>query len=564
MVESVSLKSLKSHLEMHRRKANKVSLIGSIVFSGLFLSLTLETPAQEVSPPAKVTDAMLKRGEALYLKQCAACHGNKGLGDGMASYLLYPKPRDFSRVEFRLISTDNSVPSDQDLFRTITRGMPGSAMPPWDRLSVDDRWALVYYVKKLAYDGRLEQMLKKGIKRARAEKIAKKKLKAGSPIVLPKEPAVSIAHIARGRQIYGETCAACHGADGRGQGKEALMDSSGYPISARDFTQGIFKGSPDGKDLARRFLAGMPGTPMPVFKFKSDDDLWALVHYVQTYVNPGAQAKVEQSQRTMKATKTAMTEKDMADPASPGWKKVKSTYVALMPLWWRDDRVEGVEVRAVHNGSKIALHLSWTDSSKDDHALSQTAFGDGVAVELSRLADPPFFGMGAKKEEVNIWHWKSHWQRDLTAHADVQEVFPNMAVDLYQSLEKPPFGRHSKPAEFAAAAHLPLFLTGWGAGNLLSSPKRKSSAEDLTAQGFGTLATQLNGGQNVQANGGWTDEDKVWQVVFTRDLAVTDKKDMAFVPGEEVKIALAVWDGSARDRDGQKSVTIWHRLILDK
>ncbi|MBI3696090.1 MAG: nitrate oxidoreductase subunit beta [Acidobacteria bacterium] len=32
-----------------------------------------------------------------------------------------------------------------------------------------------------------------------------------------------------------------------------------------------------------------------------------------------------------------------------------------MPLWWRDDRVEGVEVRAVHDGHKLAIELAWKD-----------------------------------------------------------------------------------------------------------------------------------------------------------------------------------------------------------
>jgi hypothetical protein len=35
-------------------------------------------------------------------------------------------------------------------------------------------------------------------------------------------------------------------------------------------------------------------------------------------------------------------------------------------------------------------------------------------------------------------------------------------------------------------------------------------------------------------------------------------------PGARVPVAFAVWNGSAGDRDGKKSVTIWQELVLEK
>ena len=92
----------------------------------------------------------LARGKALYVRQCAACHGVEGRGDGQAAYLLFPKPRDLRAAHFRLVSTWERLPTDDDLFRTISRGIPGSAMPSWGHLPEADRWALVRYVKSLA------------------------------------------------------------------------------------------------------------------------------------------------------------------------------------------------------------------------------------------------------------------------------------------------------------------------------------------------------------------------------------------------------------------------------
>jgi len=37
-----------------------------------------------------------------------------------------------------------------------------------------------------------------------------------------------------------------------------------------------------------------------------------------------------------------------------------------------------------------------------------------------------------------------------------------------------------------------------------------------------------------------------------------------FAPGKPVPVAFAIWNGSAGDRDGKKSVTIWQELYLDR
>ena len=55
-------------------------------------------------------------------------HVEKGRGDGPAARFLYPKPRNFGAAQFRLISTANRMPSDDDLLAAVRRGMPGSAM----------------------------------------------------------------------------------------------------------------------------------------------------------------------------------------------------------------------------------------------------------------------------------------------------------------------------------------------------------------------------------------------------------------------------------------------------
>src|SRR5262249_36565461 len=66
--------------------------------------------------------------------------------------LLMPKPRDFTTGIYKIRTTANKVPSDQDVFRIITDGMPGTSMPSWAVLPDRDRWNLVAYIKAFAAD----------------------------------------------------------------------------------------------------------------------------------------------------------------------------------------------------------------------------------------------------------------------------------------------------------------------------------------------------------------------------------------------------------------------------
>lgn len=508
-----------------------------------------------------VADPVVARGLTLYSEKCAACHGEKGRGQGQAAYLLNPKPRDFGTGSFRLTSTQSGLPSDEDLTNTLRRGMPGSAMPSWGHLSETELQDLVQAIRYLAIEGRAADLLKDDPEMSTedAREIAKDIFSPGTPVELPARPPDSQISKSKGKQIYLSTCAPCHGKDGRGgvKGKE-LLDDQGRLVEARDYTQGIFKGDSSSQAIAMRIVRGLPGSPMPGNTTLSGQELWSLVDYVKTMVKPGAQEKVQQVQKTLLVHKTQASLE--ADPKSSVWKNVPSTYLALMPLWWRNDRIGGVQVQALHNGKQIAIRLSWSDSTRDDHVLNQTAFGDGAAVQLFEGDDPPFFGMGARGKQVNIWQWKSPWERDLVKNADVQDIHPRTAVDVYDSLKKPPYGRHSEVAEFETKDHKPLYLSGWGAGNPMSDPARTSAMEDLNAGGFGTLTSQKPKAQSVRGHGTWA--NKHWNVVFIRDLK-SGKGDVRLKAGSSVSVGFAVWNGRAGDRDGQKEVTIWHRLDLE-
>jgi len=513
----------------------------------------------EDSPrPAARSPELLAEAKDIYALQCTACHGEKGAGDGEAAYLLYPQPRNFRAAYFRLTTTENRVPTDADLYRTITRGIPGSSMASWQHLPENVRWGLAYLIRDFWQDGLAAALLEEDedVDDDEIEELIVVLTTPGQPITVPEGPEESAESRASGREIYVERCQSCHGPEGRGDGTEVQRTLEGYLISPADYTQGLFKGGSEGAQLYYRIAKGMAGTPMPESEL-DPEQIWQLVHYIRSLAKPGAEQNALQGRSTIRATRVTGSLSD--DPLSPLWAEAAPKYIALRPLWWRRQRIDGVMVRALYNSEEISLLLSWEDPAADMDALKTTQFGDGAAVQLSHDDDPPFFGMGSAEKPVNIWHWKAAWEQDASERRDVELVYPDMAVDIYQQAQGSG-GAVEDGAIPPTQVHTATFLTGQGAGNALSAPSHPSRIEDLNARSFGTLSAQPKGSQNVLGKGLW--KKGIWRVVLRRSLETDDGWDVKLSPQETVRIAFAVWDGAAGDRDGQKAVSIWHELEL--
>jgi len=242
------------------------------------------------------------------------------------------------------------------------------------------------------------------------------------------------------------------------------------------------------------------------------------------------------------------------------WRQATPVNLHLMPLWWRTDRPEEITVRALHDGKDIALLAVWSDATDDHTAMRPQDFRDAVAAEFSLAADPPFFAMGAKGQFVNIWMWKSERQADLEpAFQELEKVYPNLGIDSYPNPDISPLEQPTRHALTLQSA--PTFVTGWGAGNIVSDPTRASAVEDLTAQGFGTLRARPRPDQAVQARGVYATD--TYRVILRRSLLGKGDRAVSLTPAGVVPVAFAVWNGSAGDRDGKKSVTIWQDLYIE-
>lgn len=217
--------------------------------------------------------ATREKGKLIYERSCVWCHGADGRGDGPVAWGIgrysAPRPRDFTVESFKLRSTPSGeLPTDQDLFRTITQGIPGY-MPSFHSLTEEERWQVVAYIK----------WFNPAFKHERSASI---------PLPFPPYPSTD-ARIESGRRIYGQSgCHICHGENGNGDSPESragnLRDAQSLRIAASNLSDRTsLKNGATPRDLYRSIMTGLDGTPMPSYADQfagRQDDAWDLVWYL--------------------------------------------------------------------------------------------------------------------------------------------------------------------------------------------------------------------------------------------------------------------------------------------
>jgi len=462
-------------------KKGQLLLISGVVF------LSFGVLAQGPALPGE--DA--KKGDVLFVQKCAVCHGESGKGDGPAQSFLFPKPRDLTAGKFKIRSTPSgSLPTDQDLFRTITNGIAGTSMPSWGAIPEKERWALVRYIQ--TFDESFKEQPPRPIS-------------IGSPP--PRTPQL----LARGKQLYQDAgCFDCHGTTGKGDGPSArnLKDDWGHPIVPYDFTKpGKYKGGSSIRDIYRTFATGMAGTPMPSYVDSlAEDERWALASYVES-LSPKLVGPMPREGATI-VSKFIKGDLAGPDPLNPVWKMAPAVDILLRPLWFKEGYVDRVRMRSVHNGKEIAFLVEWDDPTRNGDILRTQDFRDGVALQFpiapvqlhgAGHPEPPYL-MGDSQARVNIWQWKADRE-------------------------------------------------GNGRG----------SVENLAAAGFGTLTTQLS--QDVKGKGIW--REGKWKVALSRAMA-SGGDAVELAPGKVIPVAFAAWNGAISQRNGEKSVSTWSFLKIER
>ena len=259
---------------MSRQSSQWWLLLVAAVFFALSLPGTAQVTAyqeeQQMNTESHIGNLTghASKGAPLYRRFCVGCHGVVGDGEGENAQWIDPKPRNFTLGVFKCRSTPSgTLPTDEDLFNTIGRGIVNSNMPHWAPLTPQDRADLIAYVKHFS------------------PRWAKEK--SGAPIQIPAEPAVTADRIKAGQEVFRKVeCWKCHGVEGRANGPSAdtLTDDQGRPIKPFNFHDSTrFKCGETDQDLYRIFMTGLDGTPMPSFMDNlKPDDAWDLVMYLRT------------------------------------------------------------------------------------------------------------------------------------------------------------------------------------------------------------------------------------------------------------------------------------------
>jgi cytochrome c oxidase cbb3-type subunit 2 len=227
-----------------------------------------ELTGAPVRPRPAETPALRARGADVYVQRCSACHGKRGDGRGWAARTLPLPARDFTSGVYKLRSTPSgSIPTDADLFATISRGMHGTPMMAWRGLPEDDRWALV---------GRLK---------AFSVRFAQERPEA--PVTVPDPPSEDQALVAAGAALWERArCGACHGkGDGQGPSVALLKKDPSRRVRVRDLAAGQFLRGTSMRDVYLTLRTGMDGTPMGSYADAfSATETWALAAYVRSLI----------------------------------------------------------------------------------------------------------------------------------------------------------------------------------------------------------------------------------------------------------------------------------------
>ncbi len=453
-------------------------------------------------------------GEALYQQWCAGCHGVEGTGDGPAAEWMLPRPRDFTKALYQIRSTPSGqLPTDEDILRVIDEGMPGTTMPGWEEtLSRRERLALVEYLKSFSRFFQASE--------------------APDPMEFGDAPSASEERIAEGAEIYERVeCYRCHGDEGRGDGTSAptLEDDEARPIRAADLTENWqFNGGSTVEEIYRRMRTGLDGTPMPSQSdlisggVITEEELWSLAHYVRS-LSP------EESPPPAREVVQAELLEEEALPESADaerWNDVERFWIPLVgqiivEQRWFDPRVDGVWVQALHDGSELALRLSWSDPSESPDSA-----------------------------------WMAEWQPRV-----LQAMEPTASQGV-ESGPRPDRIAVQFPVEIPEGNERPYFLMGDGRTPVyLWSWTSDDGATEVEARGMTNQSAHGDATQNLTADATWSAGQ--WRVMIRRPIqAAENANELGFPVGQPVPMALFAWDGDNGEEGTRGAISSWYFLHL--
>jgi high-affinity iron transporter len=207
-----------------KRPSTELAALNQRFATSLGSEAALDLPKAPVS---------LANGAQLYQTNCVSCHGTTGLGDGPTAASLNPKPPAIGDAAFMQDVTPAMM------FRKISIGVTGTAMPAFSALTPEQRWNVVMYVTSLRH---------------------------------------SAAKAAEGEGLYVQGCASCHGLTGLGDAA-AARSLSKLPTELGSFPWQVERTD---DQIADAITMGVAGSPMPPSSQLTPAQVQAVVAYVRT------------------------------------------------------------------------------------------------------------------------------------------------------------------------------------------------------------------------------------------------------------------------------------------
>ncbi|MEE9534882.1 MAG: c-type cytochrome [Acidimicrobiia bacterium] len=500
-----------------------VGLVGAVPTEGAAQWYELSVPER----PA-LDDTDVEAGREVYEDRCWFCHGEEGDGEGPVAPYLFPRPRDFTVGSYKLRTTQSGeLPLDEDLFRTITLGIPGTAMPGWEsHLTDEERWQVVEYIKSFAADLFEDEFFDP----------YQTIVEIGDPPSGAEEDL-----IAAGQTVYDENkCWECHGALGRGDGEKApeLRDDWDFPIVPANLHVGWkIKGGRSVSELYLRFSTGLDGTPMPSYEATvSEEQRWQLAYYMASLTGD---VEDDRSGGGVIISARRIDGPLPAEPTDPEWEgatevSVPLTGQATFAPRWEIPAVTDLAIRVLFNEDQIALRLAWDDRFADTIAVdSVLALAEGWSADDTY---PVLFPDG---------------QRVRGYFSDAAEVMIPVRYEESPILPHLVYGNAGKPVD----------LWRWQADRQYAQGNTPAVVE-LRADGAARPPEPHEiESQNTTGGGVWADGR--WTVVIRRSLQTeAGTAEVQLRPGDLIPLAFHVWEGNNGETGLRMGLSSWAFLDL--
>ena len=527
---------------------------GGLAFAADTLPAGFKTGGLAPEPSAD----MIEAGKRVYFTKCVWCHGVDGAGDGPGADRLWPRPRNFNQGTFKIRHTASGelplfdakkpTPGQNDLFETVTHGLPGSAMPSWEGILTEEQrlQVLSFVTTQLVKDRKFTD------KQSESQTI----LQLGdlTPIAPSEESLKKGAEL-----VVEKKCVECHGADGRGDGNAFnLKDDWGFSIQPANWHKcWNFRGSRQDpynvKNIFRTFSTGVNGTPMPSFADNSTvEERWHIANFVNSLCEREADGtplaidpQADKPKINFVVSSGVVEGEIPADPENELWTKRARRYIAMGGQITHKprnfvNRIDDIWVKSLYNDQHVVFMFQWDDRTKSVAEGKLPWAPTSVNVEVKEQ-DP-----------------KTGEEGSIAAHQNNYTVY-NDAIAIETAIKWKDLPSPIKPRYlFGSNEQFPMDIVKWEADGSLRAFKGTGWDKDFEER--------YDYEENIKIlfsewkNGRWT-------VIVQRPLG--NKKDQDydadtfFEMGQYIPTVFFAWDGHNGDAGRKMAVSAFYYTFLE-